>query len=207
MKTQSLVIGNGESRRSIILNSDQFLTYGCNAAYRDFKVDKLFCYDKRMVIEFLTSDHDLSTIIYTKKEHVNALSCMYSYNLIRSFPDLPYIGINRPDQPKHWNSGQYALLNAAYDDNEEIFLIGFDLYSKNSKVNNIYKDTANYSSSDSHCIDPSYWIYQNSKIFELFPHKKFYIVNELEWAFPDEWRFPNTEFLSLDNFKFVLHYK
>ena len=40
------VIGNGESRRSINIDNLKGVKYGCNAIYRDFWTDYLFCKDK-----------------------------------------------------------------------------------------------------------------------------------------------------------------
>jgi len=38
-----LVIGNGESRSGININSIDQVKVGCNAVYRDYKVDHLIC--------------------------------------------------------------------------------------------------------------------------------------------------------------------
>lgn len=207
MNHSALVIGNGESRISLDLKShiNKFCSYGCNAIHRDIPVDKLFCYDKRMASEFLESSKNQSTLLYTKHENVDALANFYKNNFIRSFPELPYNGLSRPDQPRHWNSGQYALLCAAYDENKNIYVVGFDLYSKNSCVNNVYKDTSNYSSSNSHPVDYSYWIYQNAKIFSIFQDKNFILVNEQDWKLPQEWNFDNVSFIDRENFSQQLH--
>ena len=109
-------------------------------------------------------------------------------------PDIPFTSDNRPDQPKHWGSGSYAVLVAATKGFNEISLIGFDLYSKNQKVNNIYKNTNNYSNSDSQTVDPSYWIYQLSRIFKHYPDTSFIIYNEAGWPMPTEWQQKNVRF-------------
>jgi hypothetical protein len=202
MSQVALVIGNGESRSSLDLKSfiGKFYSYGCNAGHRDFSVDKLFCYDKRMALEFLQGANCQSTVLYTNYENVDNLANFYKNNSIRCFPELPYKGTSRPDQPRHWNSGQYALLCAAYDENEKIYITGFDLYSKNSYVNNIYKDTANYSSSNSHPVDHSYWLYQNAKIFSIFQNKSFILINEADWKLPQEWEFDNVSIIDYEKF-------
>ena len=43
------VLGNGESRKSIDVNTLPGPTIGCNAICRDFFVDHLICVDRRMV--------------------------------------------------------------------------------------------------------------------------------------------------------------
>ena len=208
MSDKSLVIGNGESRLSFDLSAHikKFYSYGCNAVYRDVVVDKLFCYDKRMAVEFLSNTADTDTILYTTDRYVNDLAKTYNTHTVRSFPELPYKGTSRPDQPQHWNSGQYALLSACYDDNTDIYILGFDLYSQTAKVNNVYKDTQNYSSSNSHAIDYSYWIYQNAKLFSIFRDKKFTIVNTEDWKMPNEWTFSNVGFVDAEKFSSKLHY-
>jgi hypothetical protein len=187
----SLVIGNGESRKNVDLS--QFIDYtlvGCNAIHRDMCVDHLICCDMRMVREALKNPNNKKTIIYTRKEWLSF------FPNVKELPDLPYTGSLRIDNPFHWNSGPYALLIAAtMADN--ITLVGFDLWGNNNKVNNIYKNTSNYSSSTSNAVDPNYWIYQIKKIFEFFPNKNFTILNNPNWDFPKDWQKNNVSFLAL----------
>ena len=51
-----LVIGNGESRKSLDISTLKLPTVGCNAIFRDMKVDHLVCVDRRMIREAL--DHE-----------------------------------------------------------------------------------------------------------------------------------------------------
>jgi hypothetical protein len=81
---------------------------------------------------------------------------------------------------------------------ENITLVGFDLYSKNNQVNNIYKDTANYAKATSHSIDYNYWVYQVSKIFHLYPSLQFTILNQSDWVLPREWQLPNVQFRNIE---------
>jgi hypothetical protein len=181
---QSLVIGNGESRKSIDINKINCVKYGCNAIYRDLHVDHLICVDSRMVDESLKS----KSLIYTRH---NWISQYQQYSHVRLVPDLPYKGNARPDDPWHWGSGPYAVLLAANRHNE-INLIGFDLYSKDGLVNNVYKDTKNYLTADKPKVDPSYWVYQIGRVFECNPKKTFKIYNEDEWQLPREWQLSNV---------------
>ncbi len=115
-------------------------------------------------------------------------------------PDLPYIGELRQDQPQHWNSGPYAILLSCELGFKEIFLMGFDLYSKDNKVNNVYKDTKNYQVSDTPSIDPKYWIYQISKLFEIYKDKRFVVVNNRDWLLPTSWKLSNVSFRNIEDF-------
>ena len=187
----SLVIGNGESRKQI--NLSQFKDYiliGCNAIHRDMFVNHLVCCDMRMVREAQNNLNSKKTIIYTRKEWITFFSD------VQELPELPYQGSLRIDNPFHWNSGPYAVLLAAMH-SDNVTLIGFDLWSNNNKVNNIYKDTANYSSSNSNAVDPNYWLHQIKKVFECFPNKNFTILNTANWKMPTEWQKSNVKFLAL----------
>ena len=78
-------------------------------------------------------------------------------------------------------------------------IIGFDLHSKTNTVNNIYKDTPNYDVSTKRPVDPSYWIHQIAKIFEIFPHVQFRIYNTVDWTLPKTWKYNNVSLDIIDN--------
>ena len=195
-----LVIGNGESRCNINLSAIDTTKIGCNAIVRDFFVDHLVCVDRRMVDEATQKHKHNFTTIYTRKDwlsertHIDNLVCV---------PDLPYKGNTRADEPFHWGSGPYAVLLGALLDTT-VKLLGFDLHSKNTKVNNIYKDTQNYDPSTKTAIDPRYWIYQIGKVFECFPKHKFVIYTDNDWECPNFWNRPNV---SVDNYSKLLYNK
>ncbi len=185
---QCLVIGNGESRRSLDLSSVKTTTYGCNAIHRDLIVDHLICVDSRMVVEALENPNINKSVIYTRKNWITQFS---NFKNVKLVPWLPYQGTLRMDDPWHWGSGPYAVLLAATN-HDEIDLIGFDLYSENGLVNNVYKDTKNYLASTKPKVDPSYWVYQISRVFECNPKKTFKIYNDGKWQLPREWNLPNV---------------
>lgn len=195
---RTLVLGNGESRLKLNLNilKNQFTIVGCNAIIREINIPHLVCCDRRMVDEALSIIDSAQTKIYTRKKWMSLLK----NTDLQVLPDLPYSGTLRQDQEEHWNSGPYAVLLASYLDANDIFLVGFDLYTRNGKVNNIYKDTLHYQKSNSQGVDPRYWIYQISKVFELFPSKRFIIVNDQDWSLPTSWKKNNTEFRNIQDF-------
>jgi len=190
--TPALVIGNGESRLSINLEQflEKYITIGCNAISRDHRVDHLVCCDRRMVIDSIPK---IPNSIYTRKDW----SGNFSQPFVRTLPDLPYQGDQRPDDPFHWGSGPYAVLLAT-DFADHIHLIGFDLYGKDNLVNNVYKGTKNYSLGQSRAVDPSYWIYQISKVFNCFPDKYFTVYNVENWSMPESWKLNNVSFKTID---------
>jgi len=199
MGMSALVLGNGESRSSLNLNSFAHdILIGCNAVHRDIAVDYLVCADKRTVKEAV--ENNIKNI-YTRTDWAE----QFNLNLL---PELPYQGTDRADDPKHWGSGPYAVLLAAQMATD-ITLLGFDLYgvtayrNDNSitvrtlpipQVNNVYKDTKNYAPRDSHAVDYSYWVYQLGKIFECFPDINFTVINKSDWKIPDEWHYKNIKF-------------
>lgn len=189
----ALVIGNGESRRQVDLNSlkKKYTTIGCNALHRDFFVDHLVCCDRRMVIESLENPYIEN--IYTRERYWHDFKKLKKEKRVHLLPSLPYVGHDRADDPVHWGSGPYAVLLATTMNFNKIHLLGFDLYGINDKVNNCYKNTNNYSKSETAAVDPSYWIYQINKVFEANPNKKFIIHNDNSWQIPRAWTFPNVE--------------
>lgn len=194
-----LAIGNGESRKGIDLSKLKTTTVGCNAIYRDFNVNHLICVDKRMIQEALDSGANSDSLVYTRKD----LFTRFARKRLRQVPYLPYAGFERPDLPKHWGSGPYAVLLAAeLTTDNTVGMIGFDLYGIENKINNIYKDTANYSLSSKSAVDPSYWIYQISKVFECYSKIQFIIYQTEGWVRPKSWKKSNVQVDNISN----IHY-
>ena len=194
-KIKALVIGNGESRQHLDLDKfkSTHVTVGCNAVHRDTVVNHLVCCDQRMVIEAIKNPNIKDTAVYTRADWADKF---LKFGVLR-VPDLPYKGTQRWDQPLHWGSGGYALLVAAQL-SDNVSIVGFDLVSTTGTVNNFYKDTNNYSKSDQHPVDPTYWIYQTSMVFKSFPDKYFTVFNNSEWKMPESWRLANVSFKDLD---------
>jgi len=185
-----LVIGNGESRKSVDINKIKDLKIGCNAILRDFIVDYLVCVDRRMVQEAVDCNTNATSLVYTREEWHKNFKC---HKRIRIVPDLPYAGSERWDEPFNWGSGPYAVLLAAKLEKEHnVKLLGFDLYSKTNTVNNIYKSTPNYDDSHKRAVDPRYWIHQIGKVFECFPKVQFTIYQEDTWQLPKAWKYNNV---------------
>lgn len=195
----AIVIGNGESRKHINLQNltGNITMIGCNAVHRDAIVDYLVCCDYRMVDEAVRNINNCQTLIYTRQEHISKFP--NHKNVVR-VPEIPYPQIQRIDYDRNWGSGPYAILIAGNLNFNQYYLLGFDLYGNGNCVNNIYKDTKNYAGSQSHSIDPSYWIYQTAKLFTIFNQKNFFIVNESQWKIPEQWNLPNVSFLDIDSF-------
>lgn len=190
----SLVIGNGESRKDVNIRafSKDYISIGCNAIHRETVTDHLVCCDRRMVEEAVVSENTTTTSIYVRPDWFHYFRKIRKDKRIVQVPNLPYTGTNRQDQPLQWGSGPYAVLLGA-NVGSSIMMFGFDLYSSNDKINNIYKGTENYRPTESAPVDPSYWIYQIAKVFKHFPHKEFIIWNKQDWKLPREWNKPNVK--------------
>jgi hypothetical protein len=198
----SVVVGNGESRRHIDLNQlkSKNTIIGCNALHRDISVDHLICCDRRMVDEAILSDNTAETKIYVREDWFRYFRKIKKDKRINLLPKLPYDEQNtKADKPDHWGSGPYAVLLAANLQFKKITLVGFDLYPKNDRINNIYKGTKNYKDRDSNAVDYNYWVYQIGKIFQHFPQTEFIILNNDDWKMPKEWKYSNVKFTSLEN--------
>lgn len=194
-----LVIGNGESRAGIDVSSLEGPKVGCNGVMRDFQMEYLVCVDHRMFNEVINRRINENTLVYTRKDIASRYT---NEKFIREVPDLPYQGNQRWDNPVHWGSGPYAILiGATYSKEREVRLLGFDLYSKNSKINNMYKDTAGYKESDSTAVDPKYWIHQIGMVFQCFPKVQFKIYQTENWTLPKSWAMKNVFLDKIENIK------
>ena len=188
------VFGNGESRTSVNIDKLEGTKVGCNAIYRDYTMDHLICVDRRMVQESLDKAANEHSYIYTREDWVGR----FNAPRVRSVPKLPYVGTQRWDEPFQWGSGPYAVLLAAKLCNDRtVHLIGFDLHSTTDTVNNVYKDTSNYDSSDKRAIDPRYWIHQIGMVFKYYTKINF-IVHHDNFELPDSWKLLNVSVDSLD---------
>lgn len=172
---------------------------GCNALHRDFIPDHLICCDRRMAEEATSNTHTKNCKIYVRERWYHYYRKIKKNKNILQLPDIPFPAKNKSDEADHWGSGPYAVLLACVLDYSDIHLIGFDLYPWGRTVNNIYKGTENYASSEDRPVDPSFWIYQIFKIIGHFADKKFFFYNSDSWTPPDDWCKDNVQFKNISN--------
>lgn len=196
---KAVVIGNGESRRNINLETyrSAYSLIGCNAIHRDLIVDHLICCDRRMADEATNNPQTIDTNIYVRPDWFHYFRKIQKNKNIKLLPELPYKGTTKGDDPVHWGSGGFAVLLAASLGFEEIELVGFDLYPVDHSVNNVYKGTNNYASATAKPVDPSYWIYQIGQIFKYYPNINFIVRNYQTWSLPTEWQKLNVKHIAL----------
>ena len=85
--------------------------------------------------------------------------------------------INNIDFPVGWSAGNTALYLACQSGAEEVYILGFDLSSYDEPLNNIYKGTDNYLSSDAKGFNSVNWKDQMQTVFREFKDVKFYWVD------------------------------
>jgi len=196
-----LAIGNGESRASIDIDKINGPKVGCNALWRDYHTDYLVCVDRRMVDESIRGKVNLNdTLIYTREDWYDRYQKLPK---VRKLPSLPYKGTERWDEPFQWGSGPYAVLIASmYTTDKCVNLIGFDLWSRSNKINNMYKDTPNYQDADYRAVDPRYWIHQIGMVFNCFPKIQFTVYQTPSWELPKAWNYSNVSVDTLSNISY-----
>lgn len=197
----SLVIGNGESRKDINLEllKKKFITVGCNALHRDFIPDHLVCFDRRMAEEVTNNSATNISKIHVRKDWFHYFRKIKKNKNVVEVPPIPYTSTAKEDDPTNWGSGSYAVVVGA-SLSDTVFLIGFDLYGTNNKLNNMYKGTANYAKIQATAVDPAHWIRQIGKTMSRLYHTKFVIINHPGWSIPKEWQLQNVQFMNVSDF-------
>lgn len=83
-----------------------------------------------------------------------------------------------PSHIPDMDSGQIATWLAAENENDDIYLIGFDLYTNQGKINNIYKDTNCYGDNDSDAVKIEIKLSFFDKVFSHFSDTDFYWIHK-----------------------------
>lgn len=192
----AVIIGNGETRINFDLSKlSKQVTYGCNGLHRDYNLTYLFACDRKMVEEIV----DYSKTVYTRKKWFNSFK---DYTFVKYFIDLSYKGSLKQDNCDNWGAGSYAILHACSREKDDLYLMGFDMYSKNKLHNNIYKNTKNYQSNLYRAVDPSFWIYQIEKLINLYSNN-FIFVYPKGWNYTP-WKSKNVHYINYKEFKNIL---
>tara|TARA_R110000744_G_scaffold263635_1_gene377935 strand:- start:9 stop:815 length:807 start_codon:yes stop_codon:yes gene_type:complete len=244
---KALVYGNGESRNDwdITKSYKGFTTWGCNAIYRDCKVDNLVAIDYEIQQEIYKSGYPIKNdswfadwsvlegfdpgllkvnyrptdIHETLKRNNNSgygwydrKNCVVQgkeretaeknyQEIITKFPHLNkedvkskcfknvgiYITwledkdkIQNIERPKNWCAGTTAMHLACQNGADEVYMLGFDLSDSDEPLNNIYKGTDNYLSSDSKGFNTDEWVKQLITVFKNYEDTQFYWVVDVE---------------------------
>ncbi len=134
-KNDAVIIGNGKSRLVFDLHELHalYVTYGCNAIYRDFIPDYLIAHDFGIADEIVENRVHHQTKFYT--QHGTKMDNRHS----RGEP------INFVIQDKYMgDSGTGALRLACLNGHSNIYMIGFDYTTQNKYIDNVYAGTRHY---------------------------------------------------------------
>lgn len=93
--------------------------------------------------------------------------------------------INTIDFPIGWSAGNTAMHLACQQGATEVYIMGFDLSSYDEPLNNVYKGTDNYLSSDARGFNPVNWQNQMQTVFREFKDVQFSWVVSRPWDWPD----------------------
>lgn len=182
------VIGNGESRLSVPATMYQHKdTWACNLAYKQFSPKNLICCDRHILVQAIGDN--AKGQIWTRKRWFSSMELPN----VQHLPDLPYQGIHKFDQHMNWGSGTYAAYLACMSDHDILVFIGFDLWGKDNRINNVFKGEKGYGPKDSGPVGPQAWIHQIDKLMEIYTNKQFVFLNDKGWEPPESW-------LARDNF-------
>ena len=99
-----------------------------------------------------------------------------------------------------WSSGPTAVRVAIEEnkDTDNIYMLGFDM-PREGKVNNVYKDTDCYITSDCKYVSPMNWIEQHTYNFKKYPDKKFYRVIDDGSEIPEWSDYDNVKTITYSN--------
>lgn len=141
---KAVILGNGPSRaehhpdlfrllethKGGLLARGKVQTYGCNAILRDFEPDFTVANDN-LASELVNTGKCDDNIVYGTAD------------MVLAYPGKFYLVPQNPN----WNSGAIAAYLACFDGHKQVYLMGFDLYSKHIDIqSNIYTGTNGYPS-------------------------------------------------------------
>lgn len=169
-------IGNGPSRKKFDVDKLKSVgpTYGCNRLIEKFGVDNTIVVDRNVLIDLIAQGYNRKTNIYTRQTWHRLVQADNLYFL----SDPVEEPIELWDKESHWGSGVHALNLAASRGADIVIMLGYDLYNAE--------------------LDPSCWIYQINKCFQLHPNTQFVQIQNDNWECPENWTADN--FL-MDNYK------
>lgn len=169
----AVCIGNGYSRKGFDLSKIKNVgpNYGCNRLVEDYSLDNTIVVDRTLLLELLAKGYHNKTNLYTRDKWVKTIE-----SNVRSLaiPDCPKS--HRWDNEQHWGSGIHALNLAASQKPDIVIMLGYDIWPNRDGKNNIYSDKI---------IDPGCWIYQISRILEIYPDINFVQIQPKAWVCPD----------------------
>jgi hypothetical protein len=154
-------------------NKINFLTYGCNAFFRDFRPDFLVATGDRLLREIADSGYCDTRVVYANNEPL--VNFPEKFNLI-------------PQNPQ-FNSGAIAAYLAAFDGHKKVFMLGFDGNDTPGHNYNVYKGTTGYPS-DNTTILEDFWVQSLETIMTTYNETEFVrVAPTASFRKPEAWKY------------------
>ena len=154
-------------------NKVNFLTYGCNALFRDYRPDFVIATGDRLLREIADSGYCDSRVVYANNEPLTRFPG--KFNLI-------------PQNPQ-FNSGAIAAYLAAFDGHKKVFMLGFDGNDTPGYNYNVYKGTTGYYS-DSTPITEDFWVQSLELIMTTYNETEFVrVAPTASFRTPEAWKY------------------
>jgi hypothetical protein len=149
-----------------------FFTYGCNAIYRNFKLDFIACTGDGIIKEIAETGLDKPGMIYTNTKYLEQYPG--EFNFLPQNPDF--------------NSGAMAAYMAAFDGHQKIFMLGFDGIDTANNNYNMFAGTSNYPALD-FPINEDYWVRSLKTVMSVYSDTEFIrVCSTKKFRTPDAWK-------------------
>ena len=161
MSNVAFVLGNGESRRGILISDlkQHGTVFACNGVYRTERPDFLIAVDPKMLLEIAESDYVTQNKVWSN----------YNAQYNKNTKILNNVQWFKPSLG--WSSGPTALRMACDHGYNDIYILGFDyqghVHSNQGnrfKFNNIFKDTRNYKRGKDEATFYGNWMNQTNAV-------------------------------------------
>ena len=154
-------------------NKINFLTYGCNAFFRDYRPDFLIATGDTLLTEVANSGYCDSRVVYANNEPLTRFPG--KFNLI-------------PQNPQ-FNSGAIAAYLAAFDGHKKVYMLGFDGNDTPNYNYNVYNGTTGYPSTNSD-IPEDFWVLSLKQVMSAYNETEFVrVAPTASFRTPEAWKY------------------
>lgn len=164
-----------------------FLTYGCNAIYRNFKPDFVIATGKDFINELAQQSYCDESIVYANNKYLEIYP--NKFNII-------------PQNPEY-NAGAIAAYMAAFDGHQRVYMLGFDGIDNTDDNYNLFAGTPNYPPSN-YPINEEFWVRSLNEVMNVYTDTEFVrVCPSKRFRQPESWKY-NLNYRQIDFRQFVL---
>jgi hypothetical protein len=164
-----------------------FFTYGCNAIYRNYKLDFLTCTGEGIIKEIADTALEKPAVIYTNSKYLEQYPGKFNF--------LP----QNPD----FNAGAMAAYMAAFDGHKKVYMLGFDGIDSTNNNYNMFAGTNNYPPLD-YPTNESFWVTSLSTVMGVYNDTEFIrVMPTAKFRQPEAWKY-FLNYRQIDFRQFVL---